>query len=653
MLEYSDRADSFFGDDEGATLGAGDLKESYAENEGEMVGPYKLLQEIGQGGFGSVWMAEQSKPISRKVALKVIKMGMDTREVIARFEAERQALAMMDHPNIAKVLDAGATDRGRPFFVMELVKGIPITDYCDQAGLDIRKQSDKHPGTTEEELRAIAVDILQKLAEGGDFAELAEQHSEGWAEGKTETVAYGDLPEHLSVAAFSLEEGGFTRKLIEDEHAFYLLRVESRQAVKAEAFDDPKAQEAIKALLAAQSRGDWERRYLARLQDKKPDPVMARMQNMAATYLMLAGDFSNAEKLLEQVFALRLAELGAEAPKTLDTMGNLAVCRLRLGRWEEGLKMSEELLALRRKVLGPEHPDTLMAMGNLGIFLFQVGRRDDAIQMQEKVLTLTRKVFGPEHSQTLVAMSALGIYYSEVGRQEDVLKLKEEFEATQSKVNGQRQDPKPAAPTTLPAPTPGSAVAALKDAALQAWFGKDAEHDATRRRVLAGAAATTNADVAERVAKLACLRPIADAKTQEATLTLARRALELARKSGEPGPWQQMTLGMAEYRSGRFQEADAALNAVAGMMNPKTYRPGVIQGTADFYRAMSLFQLDRQDEARALVTATEAKMKPFPADEKNPLAQVDHDDLILWLAYKEAQALLKSTDDPAPDGAKQ
>ena len=102
------------------------------EGPGTVIGRYKLLQEIGEGGFGLVFMAEQLEPVQRKVALKIIKAGMDTREVIARFEAERQALALMDHPNIARVLDAGATESGRPYFVMELVKGIPITDYCDQ-----------------------------------------------------------------------------------------------------------------------------------------------------------------------------------------------------------------------------------------------------------------------------------------------------------------------------------------------------------------------------------------------------------------------------------------------------------------------------------------------------------------------------------------
>ncbi len=102
------------------------------EEAGEMIGPYKLLEPLGEGGFGTVWMAEQEVPVRRRVALKIIKMGMDTKEVIARFQQEEQALAMMDHPNIAKVFDAGATQFGRPYFVMELVRGIPITHYCDQ-----------------------------------------------------------------------------------------------------------------------------------------------------------------------------------------------------------------------------------------------------------------------------------------------------------------------------------------------------------------------------------------------------------------------------------------------------------------------------------------------------------------------------------------
>ncbi|MHC4147151.1 MAG: serine/threonine protein kinase, partial [Planctomycetota bacterium] len=109
---------------------------------GSVIGRYKLLEEIGEGGMAVVYMAEQQEPIRRKVALKIIKLGMDTKQVIARFEAERQVLAMMDHPNVAKVLDAGATDAGRPYFVMELVKGVSITEYCDKNKLSTPERLD-------------------------------------------------------------------------------------------------------------------------------------------------------------------------------------------------------------------------------------------------------------------------------------------------------------------------------------------------------------------------------------------------------------------------------------------------------------------------------------------------------------------------------
>src|SRR5256714_5080183 len=112
------------------------------EGPGDRIGRYKLRENLGEGGCGVVYVAEQEEPVRRRVALKVIKLGMDTKQVVARFEAERQALAMMDHPNIAKVLDAGTTEAGSPYFVMELVRGIRITDYCDQANLTTKERLD-------------------------------------------------------------------------------------------------------------------------------------------------------------------------------------------------------------------------------------------------------------------------------------------------------------------------------------------------------------------------------------------------------------------------------------------------------------------------------------------------------------------------------
>jgi eukaryotic-like serine/threonine-protein kinase len=111
-----------------------------SETVGDRIGPYKLLQKLGEGGMGAVWIAEQQEPVKRRVALKVIKPGLDSSQILRRFEAERQALALMDHDNIAKVLDAGTTDAGRPYFVMELVQGVPITRYCDQLHLPVRER---------------------------------------------------------------------------------------------------------------------------------------------------------------------------------------------------------------------------------------------------------------------------------------------------------------------------------------------------------------------------------------------------------------------------------------------------------------------------------------------------------------------------------
>ena len=147
LLADEERAEAYFGDsaspdlsnDRTVAMATGEVAGS-REHAGLVIGRYKLLQHIGEGGFGSVWMAEQTEPVTRRVALKIIKQGMDTHEVIARFEAERQALAMMDHTNIARVFDAGATQEGRPYFVMELVKGMPVTQFCSERKLTTRQR---------------------------------------------------------------------------------------------------------------------------------------------------------------------------------------------------------------------------------------------------------------------------------------------------------------------------------------------------------------------------------------------------------------------------------------------------------------------------------------------------------------------------------
>jgi RIO-like serine/threonine protein kinase len=141
LLKWHEEADDFLeapAIDPDVTLATSPL----AEVPGTIVGRYTLLEKIGEGGMAVVYMAEQKRPIRRKVAFKIIKLGMDTKQVIARFEAERQALAIMDHPNVAHVYDAGTTETGRSYFVMELVRGVSITEYCDKNKLGTRERLD-------------------------------------------------------------------------------------------------------------------------------------------------------------------------------------------------------------------------------------------------------------------------------------------------------------------------------------------------------------------------------------------------------------------------------------------------------------------------------------------------------------------------------
>ncbi len=140
LLDEASEADSFFGMGADVEEDRGLFDPGWESRAGDLIGPYILRERIGEGGCGIVWKADQIKPIRRTVAVKLIKPGMDTREVLSRFEAERQALALMDHPNITRVIDAGATEAGRPYFAMEFVEGISITDYCREGGLGLERR---------------------------------------------------------------------------------------------------------------------------------------------------------------------------------------------------------------------------------------------------------------------------------------------------------------------------------------------------------------------------------------------------------------------------------------------------------------------------------------------------------------------------------
>ena len=378
------------------------------------------------------------------------------------------------------------------------------------------------------------------------------------------------------------------------------------------------------------------------------------MLSLASSYFD-AGRRDEALRMRDEVLSRCQKILGPDNPSTLWAMDALANSCHDAGRRDEALKLREEALAIRRKVSGPEHPDTLGAMHSLAISYYDTGRRDEALKLREEVLPLYRKADGSEHPRTLAAMLGLAISYAHARRPEEAIKIREEVLAVSRKLLG------PENPNTLIAMTsladsygetgrmdealpllsesssrlPNDTILSQKVAALQAWFGRDADHVATCRRILELAAKTTDPSTAERAAKSCCLLPSSDPQLIDAALALARLAVDLGKNHGYMA-YYQMALGMAEYRHGNYAAADAALTAAeqAGKDNRH------VRDSARFFHAMSLFRQSREAEARKLFTEAEAQMKPLPADERQPLAnRAGPDDIIVWLACKEAKAL--------------
>ena len=397
--------------------------------------------------------------------------------------------------------------------------------------------------------------------------------------------------------------------------------------------------------------------YRKVLGPEHPDTIGA-MNALAYSY-QKADRQDEALKLREQVLPLRRKVLGPEHPDTLSAMHNLANSYFYTAHWDEALKLREQVLALRRKVNGPEHPDTVMAMSNLADSYDEAGRRDELVKLREQVLPLYRKVLGPEHPTTIDAMTMLANAYDEAGRRDEALSLREQALSLRRKVLG------PEHPDTLWSVNnlaesyfeagrnreaialleescrvnPKDSLASLRLATWQTWFGRDTDYEATRRRLLQQADGTDQASTACRAAQAYCIRSSTDATLLAKALNLAQQAVELAK--GNPSPWGQLSLGLAEYRNAQYAAAEGDLTAADQTAGGDGKHE--IQGTARLFRAMSLFQQHKTEEARKLFILAEVQMPPFPTDVSKPLADgrsVSHDVVILWLAYKEAKTLI-------------
>ncbi len=383
--------------------------------------------------------------------------------------------------------------------------------------------------------------------------------------------------------------------------------------------------------------------------------TLGSMNNLAASYNEL-GRHAEALKLREEMLPLVKTELGPDHPHTLGSMSSLAASYTNLGRHAEALKLREEMQPLVKTKFGPEHPNTLISLNNLAFSYNNLGRHAEALQLSQEALPLIKTRFGLDDPTTLSSMSNLAVSYTKLGRHAEALKFREELLALRETRFG------PDDPSTLiavnnlavallavgrtsealplldryAAANPQNVFYSLKVAALWAWFGREAEFAATRRRALAVAQGSDNIAVLEPVAKLSSILPSSDRTELDAALALARRSI----KPGDETPdrfYRQLVLGMAAYRAGDDPACDEALRIAA---EARSTLP-LVADTAAFFRAMSLHRQGQGDEARRLASEAATRMTPLPSDETNPLTGLDkYDELILWLVYKEVRALI-------------
>jgi serine/threonine protein kinase len=393
-----------------------------------------------------------------------------------------------------------------------------------------------------------------------------------------------------------------------------------------------------------------------------PDTLKS-MLSLAWSYYIL-GRHADALKLNEETLALQKAKLGPDHPDTLRSMHNLAIIYHGLGRHADALKLNEESWALQKAMLGPDHPNTLWSMHNLANSYSVLGRHADALKLNEEILALRKGKLGPDHLDTHASMKTLADSFGTLGRNAEALKLNEETLAWRRAKLGPNHPETLASMGSLATSylatgrtpealelmqkcaiaNPKDSVLMLRVAALQAWFGKAQEFAVTRRGILEVALGTNDEYLASLASKLSSILPSSDTEELDAAIVLGRMAAKRGDVKKGNLEWFLHSLGMAEYRGGDNAACEATLLAAeeAGKNN------ACVKGISAFYRAMSLHQRGRVDEARKLAIETAAKMKPLPADEQNPLG-VDayHDDLILWLAYKEAKALIGFDAPPA------
>lgn len=360
------------------------------------------------------------------------------------------------------------------------------------------------------------------------------------------------------------------------------------------------------------------------------------LQDLAWTYNRVSGRQEDALNAIEEALLISRQLHGPEHIETLEAMNSKALIHGMTGRQDRAIELLEDLLEIRLRVNGLDDGKTATLIRNLGAFYLAQKRLDDAIKLYEDTVRLSRKTLGLAHSRTRKYMNGLEFFYKEANRPEDEAQLQDEILLSTI----MSLDPEDSLSAT---DMDGFSNAAIHLAANQIREGRAEEYIGMVQQLLKIAPRAEDPRVWERVAKIASLVASDDADVTSRALDLARKAVSTRKGDVAFQPWARMALGMAEYRGGHFEKASETLAKAASMSENVSTSDycSIISDTSDLYRAMSLFRLGKIDQARELLSAVRNKMKPLPDDGKDPITDGgNQDNLVLWLAFKEAQRLI-------------
>jgi serine/threonine protein kinase len=592
-----------------------------AENPGDVIGRYKIREKLGEGGCGVVYVAEQAEPVRRRVALKVIKLGMDTRTVIARFEAERQALAMMDHPNIARVLDAGTTAAGRPYFVMELVRGIKITDYCDQNNLDAAErirlfiqvchavQHAHQKGIIHRDIKPS--NILVTLHDGTPVPKVIDFGIAKATEGRlTDQTIYTQLYEFIGTPAYiSPEQAEMSELDIDTRTDIYSLGVLLYELFTGKTPFD--SQELIKSGLDEMRRT---------IREEEPLSPSTRLSSMADADLTTTAKRRRAEAprlvhfLQGDLDWIVMKALEKDRTRRFDTANSLAADLQRflnnepvearppsnLYRFQKMVRRNKMTFAAASGIVAA------LALGmvvSLNLYIKEKAALRHALEVEQEEVGLRKQ------AEEGLAFERQQFEYAKIGRvlwQAGVLMSQDQFDKAEELMKDVPPIPQSAPiyyalgmiharygrlPRAVTNYIKCSTVQPTNDLnfhcllPLLALTGRTNDFEEWRRKALDQFQSTTDPEVAERMA-LDCLILPAPAGIAQRTLKMIDN-----NETMPPRPTDEFVKGLAEYRLGQFAPAAARLEKAVEFL------PNTNAATqARLILAMARHQMDKADD---------------------------------------------------------